>query len=154
MKAVALKNGEPFADLTDRTRIAPDSLSVYSSTCFVVNRPWKKWGQALRAAGFNKSEDIQVRYYTYDFIRNAIYARAMKAFDWSLAKQNLPKDTPASSADVLGRVYGVKQAGGGEFGVFVPTRVDFESGNSIIVDPLACFGNEPDILALNRAGVL
>ncbi len=154
MKVVAVKDDVPFLDLMDRSRVAPEALSGYSSTCFVVNRPWEKWGNALADAGFSRSDRIEVRYYTYGFVRNAIYARAMKAFDWSLTSQNLPATTSPAEADVLGRVYAVQQAGGGAFGVFVPVRVDFRSGASVAVDPLACFAKDPDVLALSQAGLL
>ncbi len=117
--------------------MAASALSEFSTTCFVVSDPWEKWGDALKASGYHKNDDIQVRYYTYDFVRNAIYARAMKAFEWSLKQKNLPDDTDPGTADVLGVVYAVKKDSGGAFGIFVPTRVDFVSHGSVIVDPRA-----------------
>jgi hypothetical protein len=153
MKVVAFRGQTPYMDLADNTRVAPQSLDGYSGTCFVVSRPWEKWGDALSRAGFRKNEAVEVRYYTYQFVRNAIFARAAMAVAWSAAA-GPGTDADLSSADVLGRVYGVNRSGGGAFGVFVPVRVDFASGPSVAVDPLACFPNEPDILALNRAGLL
>ncbi|MCG8615646.1 MAG: hypothetical protein MI802_05470, partial [Desulfobacterales bacterium] len=154
MKVVAVREGVPYLDLTDNSRVAPDALSGYSTTCFVVSRPWEKWGEALERAGFTRNDTVEVRYYTYDFVRNAIYSRAMKAFDWSLSSGSLPTDTPPESADVLGKAYAVKQAGGGAFGVFVPVRVDFNTGASVAVDALDCFEGAPDIAVLKQAGVL
>jgi cell division septum initiation protein DivIVA len=153
MKVVAFRGQTPYMDLADNTRVAPQSLDGYSGTCFVVSRPWEKWGDALSRAGFRKNEAVEVRYYTYQFVRNAIFARAARAVAWSAAA-GPGTEADLSSADVLGRVYGVNRSGGGAFGVFVPVRVDFASGPSVAVDPLACFPNEPDILALNRAGLL
>ncbi|HCY87744.1 MAG TPA: hypothetical protein DHV36_21595, partial [Desulfobacteraceae bacterium] len=154
MKVVAVKDGVPYLDLTDNSRVVPDALSGYSTTCFVVSRPWEKWGKALEKAGFTRNDPVEVRYYTYDFVRNAIYSRAMKAFDWSLSSGGVPKDTTPAAADVLGRAYAVRQAGGGAFGVFVPVRVDFNSGASVAVDALDCFKGAPDIAVLKQAGVL
>jgi chemotaxis protein histidine kinase CheA len=153
MKVVAFRGQTPYMDLADNTRVAPQSLDGYSGTCFVVSRPWEKWGDALSRAGFRKNDAVEVRYYTYQFVRNAIFARAARAVEWSSAA-GPGAEADLSSADVLGRVYGVSRSGGGAFGVFVPVRVDFASGPSVAVDPLACFPNEPDILALNQAGLL
>jgi hypothetical protein len=154
MKAVVLKENTPHTDIGDGSRIAVPSLSEFSSTCFVVSDPWKKWGRTLEDKGFSRSDDIEVRYYTYDFVRNAIYARAMKAFEWSLKKKNMPLTTDPAQADVLGIVYSVNKDGGGAFGVFVPKRVDFKSQDSVIIDPLVCFAGQKDIVELNRAGLL
>ncbi|CCK78252.1 uncharacterized protein TOL2_C00820 [Desulfobacula toluolica Tol2] len=154
MKVVAFKNKMPHTDLGDGSRVAGPSLSEFSTTCFVVANPWEKWGQALEESGFNKKDDVQVRYYTYEFVRNAIYARAMTAFEWSLEKKGLPLTTDPSRADVLGDVYAVHKDGGGRFGVFVPRRVDFQSQDSVKIDPMACFKGQKDIEALVKAGLL
>jgi len=154
MKVVALKSNQPHTDLGDGSRVAGPSLEEFSTTCFVVSDPWEKWGEALKGSGFSKGDDIQVRYYTYDFVRNAIYARAMKAFEYSLAKKGLPGTTDPSQADVLGEVYTINKNGGGQFGVFVPKRVDFQSQGSVEIDPMACFKGQKDIEALYHAGLL
>lgn len=154
MKVVGVKGGSLHIDLEDFSRVIQSSLSEFSSTCFIVAEPWKKWGKELEESGFRRTDNIEVRYYTYDFVRNAIYARAMKAFEWSLEQAGLPGDTDPSEADVLGTVYAVNQKGGGSFGVFVPTQVDFDAGDSVRIDALACFQGEKDITALNRAGIL
>ncbi len=154
MKVVAVKDDTPHIDLIEQSRIAGPALTEFSTTCFLVSDPWGKWGPALKTSGYSKNDNIQVRYYTYDFVRNAIYARAMKAFAWSLQQKNLPKDTDPSTADVLGVVRAVKRSGGGSFGVFIPTRVDFASHGTVMVDALACFSGARDIEALNQAGLL
>ncbi len=154
MKVVALKNDVPHTDLTDQSRVAQASLSEFSSTCFIVSDPWEKWGKALKGSGFNDRDKVEIRYYTYAFVRDAIYARAMQAFAWSRDKKGLPEATDPSTADVLGKVFAIQRQGGGRFGVFIPVRVDFSSGASVEIDPLACFGAQKDVLALNRAGLL
>ncbi len=154
MKVVALKNKTPHTDLSDGSRVAGPSLSEFSTTCFVVSNPWEKWGKALEDSGFNKKDDVQVRYYTYEFVRNAIYARAMAAFEWSLGKKGLALTTDPSRADVLGEVYAVHKDGGGRFGVFVPRRVDFQSQESVEIDVPDCFEGQKDIEALVKAGLL
>lgn len=154
MKVVVLKDNIPHTDIGDGSRIAAPSLSEFSSTCFIVSNPWEKWGSILKDKGFTRADDIQVRYYTYEFVRNAIYARAMKAFEWSLKEKNLPLTTDPAQADVLGIVYSVNKEGGGAFGVFVPQRVDFKSQDSVIIDPRVCFAGQKDIEELNRAGLL
>ena len=154
MKAVVIKDGKPHTDLEDNSRIANASLSEFSSTCFIVSNPWKKWGQALKDAGFTKNDNIEVWYYTYEFVRNSIYARAQKAFEWSAAKLNLPEGTDPSKADVLGKVYAVNKVGGGAFGVFVPFQVDSQTHESVKINPLICFKGQKDIQVLNNAGLL
>jgi len=154
MKAVVIKEGVPHTDLEDESRVANAALSEFSSTCFIVSNPWEKWGSALKESGFSQRDDIEIRYYTYEFVRDSIYARALKAFEWSVAKQNLPEDTDPSTADVLGIVHAVNKTGGGSFGVFVPKRVDFDSGVFVDIDPLACFKGQKDIEALSRVGLL
>lgn len=154
MKAVVVKEGIPHTDLDDHSRVADTALAEFSTTCFIVANPWEKWGSELKKSGFKQNDNLEIRYYTYDFVRNAIYARAKKAFEWSLAKENLPLDTDPAKADVLGSVYAVNRKGGGAFGVFVPSRVDFGADRSVVIDPLACFKGEKDIEALNRAGIL
>ena len=154
MKAVVIKDGKPHTDLEDNSRIANASLSEFSSTCFIVSNPWKKWGQALKDAGFTKNDNIEVWYYTYEFVRNSIYARAQKAFEWSAAKLNLPEGTDPSKADVLGKVYAVNKVGGGAFGVFVPFQVDSQTHASVKINPLICFKGQKDIQVLNNAGLL
>jgi outer membrane biosynthesis protein TonB len=154
MKAVAIKDGKPHTDLEDNSRIANASLSEFSSTCFIVSNPWKKWGHSLKDAGFSKNDNIEIRYYTYEFVRDSIYARSQKAFEWSAAKLNLPDGTDPSKADVLGKVYAVNKIGGGAFGVFVPLQVDSRSHESVKINPLICFKGQKDIQALNNAGLL
>lgn len=153
MKAVVVKGGIPHTDLEDFSRVAAAALTEFSSTCFIVSNPWEKWGSALTNAGFSRADDIEIRYYTYEFVRNAIYARTVKAFEWGREALNLPEDTDPSTADVSGTVYALNKKGGGSFGVFVPQRVDFQSEGSVHIDPLACFKGYKDIEALSQAGI-
>ncbi len=152
MKAIALKDGEPYADLSDSSRIAPAALDVYASTCFVASNPFSKFNDELVKAGL-RGKRVEVRYYMYDFIRNSIYARANRAVECCRQKGLIPADTPASSVDLLGRAYAIRKKGGGGFGVFVPTRIDLPDGRTVSVDP-SCFKGSQDIDHLISAGLL
>jgi hypothetical protein len=55
--------------------------------------------------------------------------------------------------DVLGRAFVIKQQGGGRFGVFVPVSLDTIDGQTIPIDPI-CFADQPDVQALQTAGLL
>ncbi|MCG8568437.1 MAG: hypothetical protein MI747_25485 [Desulfobacterales bacterium] len=154
MKVVAVKDGVPHTDLADGSRVALPALEEFSSTCFLVSSPWEKWGRALARFGFKRGENVQVRYYTYGMVRNAIYARAFQAFEWGLNQLGLPRDTPPTDALVTGRVWALNRAEGGRFGVFVPGQVAFSSGQTIAVDPGQCFADDRDVGALMAAGLL
>ena len=153
MKPVAVIRGNAFLDLSDGTRVAEKSLDEYSTTVFLVDRPWDKWGKALSAAGIRKGDRFEVRYYMYDFIKEAIYARVNQAFSWCSDTGLIPGDLPAGSVDVLGRAYVINRQGGGRFGVFVPVALDTKDGRTVAVDP-ACFSGQPDVETLREAGVL
>ena len=153
MKPVAVIRGKAFFDLSDGTRVAEKSLEEYSTTVFLVDRPWEKWGKALSAAGIRRGDSFEVRYYMYDFIKNAIYARVNQAFSWCSNKGRIPGDLPAGAVDVLGRAYVINRQGGGRFGVFVPVSLDTRNGRTVVVDP-ACFSGQPDVETLREAGVL
>lgn len=131
MKPVALLSGSPHTDLSDNSRIAKAALSDYSSTCFVVESPWQKWGRELKKAGFAQTDPVEVRYYTYDVVRNAIYARALDAFRQGLGQTGLPKETQPGKAEIVGAVYTITKQGGGSFGIFSPKQVNFTSGQSV-----------------------
>ena len=152
MKVVALVDGKPYADLSDGSRIAPASLDVYSSTCFVVSNPFEKFNDTLVKAGL-RGKRVEVRYYMYDSVRNSIYARANLAVTCCREKGLIPADTASSSVDLLGRSYAIRKKGGGGFGVFVPTRIDLPGGRSVTVDP-SCFKGSQDIDHLVSAGLL
>lgn len=153
MKVIAVLRGTIFLDLSDGTRLPEASLSEYSSTLFRVDRPWDKWGEALAAAGIRRDEQVEVRYYMYDFIKEAIYARVNQAFSWCKEQGLIEKDVAASSVDVLGRAYVINRQGGGRFGVFVPVSLDTLDGRSVAIDPV-CFRGQADVEALQDAGVL
>ena len=153
MKPVAVVRDRHFVDLSDGSRLAEASLADYSSTVFLVDRPWNKWGDALASAGIGKEEKIEVRYYMYGFIKSAIYARVNQAFSWCKGQGLVPPKTRPESVDVLGRAYVIRQKSGGRFGVFVPVTLDTRDGRSVGIDPV-CFNGQPDVEALCSAGLL
>ena len=153
MKAVAVVDNRRFYDLSDGSRLPEASLEDFSTTVFRVQQPWQKWGDALSAAGIRQSETIEVRYYMYDFIKNAIYERAEQAFIYCRQMGLIEMDTSPSSIDILGRAFVIKKRGGGQFAVFVPIALDTESGQTIAIDP-ACFRNQGDVNTLLAAGLL
>ena len=112
MKPVAVIRGNTFFDLTDGTRVAEKSLAEYSATVFRVDRPWDKWGKAMTAAGIRPGEECEVRYYMYDFIKDAIYARVNQAFSWCRRKGLIAETLPPDSVDILGRAYVINRRGG------------------------------------------
>ena len=153
MKPVAVIRGNAFLDLSDGTRVPEKSLEEYSTTVFLVDWPWDKWGKALASAGIRRGDRFEVRYYMYDFIKDAIYARVNQAFSWCSETGLIPGDLPADAVDVLGRAYVINRQGGGRFGVFVPVSLDTKDGRTVAVDP-ACFRGQPDVETLREAGVL
>lgn len=153
MKPVAVIRGNAFLDLSDGTKVAEESLEEYSTTVFVVDRPWDKWGKALADAGIRRGDRFEVRYYMYDFIKDAIYARVNQAFLWCSDTGLIPGDLPPAAADVLGRAYVINRQGGGRFGVFVPVSLHVKDGRTVAVDP-ECFRGQPDVETLRKAGVL
>jgi hypothetical protein len=118
-----------------------------------VDRPWDKWGDALAAAGIRRGEKFEVRYYMYDFIKDAIYARVNQAFSWCRESGLISKNLPENSVDVLGRAYIINRRGGGRFGVFVPVFLDIGDGRRVAVDPV-CFKGQADVETLRQAGLL
>jgi len=153
MKPIAVIRGNSFLDLTDGTRVAEKSLDEYSTTVFLVDRPWDKWNDALAVAGIRRGERVEVRYYMYDFVKNAIYARVNQAFSWCKDQGLIKTDSPAIGVDVLGRAYVIKRQGGGHFGVFVPVSLDTKDGHTVTIDPV-CFRGQSDVEALQNAGLL
>lgn len=153
MKPIAVIRGHSFLDLTDGTRVAERSLDEYSTTVFLVDRPWDKWNDALAVAGVRRGDTVEVRYYMYDFVKNAIYARVNQAFSWCKDQGLIKTDSPAAGVDVLGRAYVIKRQGGGRFGVFVPVSLDIKDGHTVAIDPV-CFRGQSDVEALRDAGLL
>ena len=153
MKPIAVIKGHSFLDLTDGTRVAEKALSEYSTTVFIVDRPWDKWNEVLAAAGVRRGDRVEVRYYMYDFVKNAIYARVNQAFSWCKTRGLIKTDSPAAGVDVLGRAYVIKHKGGGRFGVFIPVSLDTRDGHTVNIDPI-CFRGQPDVEALRGAGLL
>jgi hypothetical protein len=154
MKPVAIVNKSRFIDLRDGSRILEETLKVYSQTVFRVDRPWQKWGDALKSARVRRSDNVEIRYYMYGFIENAIYDRASRALNWCRKTGILEKNDSANTVDVMGRAYVINKEGGGRFGVFVPVSVDIYPGRSIHIDIAECFSSEPDVQALRSAGII
>jgi hypothetical protein len=152
MKPVAVLRDKTFIDLSDGTRVPERALEGYSSTVFLVDGPWEKWGDALASAGVGRSDKFEVRYYMYDFIRNAIFTRANQVFDWLREQGRIGRDVKPDGVDVLGRAYVIRRQGGGRFGVFVPVSVNVRGDQVVSVDP-ACFSGQADIEALRAAGL-
>jgi hypothetical protein len=153
MKPVLVVNGQPFADLANGSRIAHGALADFSQTVFLVPDPWRKWPRELRHAGIKPADDIEVRYYMYEFVRKAIYARANRAFAWSQQEGLIARDTPSDRVDVLGRAFVIRQQGGGRFGVLVPIEIVDHNGQSIAVDP-NCFSDQSDVRLLQQSGLI
>jgi len=156
MKAV-VRQGDKFYDLGDGMLIPADVLSgEYSSRVFAVSEydPWTLWAEELQRAGLKRHQQIEVRYYMYDSIKNAIYLRAGQAFDCARQNGVIPMDSTESQVDVLGRVFVINRMGGGRFGVFVPLSIDLiEESKRVPVD-LACFDGQDDIALLHQSGLL
>jgi len=153
MKPVAVVGNRYYYDLSDGTRIPEASLGEYASTVFRVENPWEKWRDGLSASGIRETDSIEVRYYMYGFVKNAIYARANRAVSWCKETGRLNNEAPISNVDVLGRAFVIKQQGGGRFGVFVPISLNIKDGQTIPIDP-SCFADQPDVQALQMAGLL
>lgn len=153
MKVVAVVDGKRLIDLEDGTRIADSALDSFSGTCFKVSDPWSKWGSHLKKAGIGKGVPVEVRYYMYSEVRNAIYHRAGQAVEWCRKKGAVSANTQPGDIDVTGRAYTIRRNGGGAFGVFIPCRVMTRDGASVEI-PASCFQGAPDVKALMDAGVL
>lgn len=153
MKPVAVRSDSVFFDLNDGTRLPPGSLEEYSATVFVVDRPWEKWREALTDAGLRQGTPVEVRYYMYEFIKRAMYARCYRAMEWCIERALIPPDTSVGQVDILGQTYVIRCREGGRFGVFVPVELKVKNGPTVSV-PAAAFAGQPDIDALGRAGLL
>jgi len=155
MKPVAVVGNRYYYDLSDGTRIPEASLEDFASTVFRVENPWEKWRDGLSASGIREADSIsiEVRYYMYGFVKEAIYARAIRAVSWCKETGRLDNGVPISNVDVLGRAFVIKQQGGGRFGVFVPISLNTKDGQTIPIDP-SCFADQPDVQALQTAGLL
>lgn len=151
MKPVALKGTQGF-DLLDGSRLPDGLLDNYAATVFRIKNPWQDWGTEMKKLGLQPKSDIKVRYYMYDFIHNAIYARTRQAVDWAKDQGLLAADGQ-QGLEVRGRAFQIKQQGGGRFGVFVPQRILTATGQAIAVD-VAAFSGQSDVEQLQQAGLL
>jgi len=151
MKPVVFKGKHAF-DLLDGSPLPDGFLANYAATVFAVKNPWHDWDAELKKIGLHLGNPVEVRYYMYSFIHNAIYARSQQAIDWAKG-QGLLTDTAQQNLEVRGRAFQIKQQGGGRFGVFVPQQILTANGRQIDIAPGA-FSGQPDIEQLQQAGVL
>ncbi|MEA3465666.1 MAG: hypothetical protein U9R29_06630, partial [Thermodesulfobacteriota bacterium] len=152
MKAIVLRGGQAF-DLLDGSRLPDGFLESYATTVFQVDNPWQDWDAELKKQGLQRGSQVQVRYYMYDFIHNAIYSRTKQAINWAKRQGLLSVDRRADELEVRGHAYLIKQQGGGRFGVFVPQQILTVSGKPIEV-PSAVFAEQQDVAQLQQAGIL
>ncbi len=153
MKPVLVLDGRPHLDLRDGTRIARGALADFSGTVFVVENPWSKWAEALEEFGVSPDARIEIRYYMYGMVRDAIYARVAQGFRWCRERGLIGADIAPGQVDVLGRAYTIRRQGGGLFGVFLPVSLDTPNGRRVPIDP-ACFHGQPDVELLRTAGLV
>jgi hypothetical protein len=153
MKPVVLRSDGSCIDLSDGRHLPPASLDRFSAIVIRVSEPWEKWGTELKRAGLRPGDKFEVRYYLYDFVRRALYARVNQAYDWARQRGLLASATRPDEVDVLGRAYVVSRSGGGSFGVFVPRFLSTRNGRTVKIDPQA-FGPAPEVAALRQAGVI
>lgn len=152
MKPVAQKDGKNF-DLVDGSLLPDGLLSSYTATVFQVDSPWKDWEPMLTKLNLKKGSNLDVRYYMYDFIHNAIYRRAHQAIAWAKQQGRLDPEQSIQSLEVRGQAFAIKQQSGGRFGVFVPRQIRTATGQIVAVEP-AAFAGQQDVALLQQAGML
>ncbi len=153
MKPVVIRPDGSCIDLSDGRHLPPAFLDRFSEIVIRVSKPWEKWGAELARAGLRPGEKFEVRYYLYDFVRRALYARVNQAYDWARQRGLLGAATRPDEVDVLGRAYVVNRSGGGAFGVFVPRQLTTSAGRVVKISPEA-FGSAPEVAALRQAGLI
>ena len=151
MKPVAVVKTK-YYDLEDGAPISEQSLESYSSIVFVVDKPWDKFEDKLIACGIRKEDAVEVRYYMYDFIRNAIYSRVNRAVDCIKETEKGLNELPVDKFHVLGRAYVIGKESGGRFGVFIPVSASVQ-GRQYAVGP-GCFRDQEDVRTLVANGAL
>jgi len=152
MKPVAVLNNK-FVDLCDNLMLSSDSLKEYSETVFISSDPWNDWGDRLIESGFKKQDNVIVRYYMYNFIRNSIYQIANKAFQCSKDDGLISKSVLKDHVDILGETFVIERDGNGKFGIFVPRQIDLAQGKTININP-SCFSDQEEIQILITSGII
>ncbi len=152
MKAVAVQNGK-FYDLHDASQLPESSLESYSVTVFQVANPQNKWASELATLSLAGKSDVEVRYYMYTFVRNAIFTRGNVAFSWCVNQGLIAKDTPKTEVEIIGRAHEIRQEGGGKFAVYVPHTLLTAAGQKVKIDP-SCFAGQDDIDFLKESEVI
>lgn len=153
MKVIAVNVKGQLFDLVDGSRLPQQALDDYSSTVISVEHPWQHWQGELKRAKFKHHDTVQVRYYMYPFVRNAIYARCQQGFEWCKQRGFIDADTQPEQVDIVGKTFEIQRNGGGKFGVFVPQTLTTAAGEQITISP-AAFDGQADIVALQQFGVL
>lgn len=153
MKVIAVNVKGHLFDLTDGSRLPQQALDDYSSTVIAVDQPWQHWQDGLQRAKFKRHDIVQVRYYMYPFVRNAIYARCQQGFDWCKQQGLIAETTQPTEVDIMGRTFEIQRNGGGHFGVFVPQQLTTAAGQRIAIST-AAFAGQADITALQHSGLL
>lgn len=153
MKVIAVNVKGHLFDLTDGSRLPQQALDDYSSTVIAVDQPWQHWQAGLQLAKFKRHDTVQVRYYMYPFVRNAIYARCQQGFDWCKQQGLIAANTLPAEVDIVGKTFEIQRNGGGRFGVFVPQTLKTTAGQMVAILPEAFVG-QADIAALQHSGLL
>ena len=153
MKVIAINVKGQLFDLTDGSRLPQQALDDYSSTVIAVEQPWQHWQAGLQRAKFKPQDSVQVRYYMYPFVRNAIYARCQQGFEWCKQRGLIAADTQPNQVDIAGKTFEIQRNGGGRFGVFVPQTLTTATGQRIAISTDA-FAGQGDIAALQSSGLL
>lgn len=153
MKVIAINVKGQLFDLTDGSRLPQQALDDYSSTVIAVDQPWQHWQAGLQRAKFKRQDIVQVRYYMYPFVRDAIYARCQQGFDWCKQQGLIAETTQPTEVDIVGRTFEIQRNGGGRFGVFVPQQLTTAAGNRVAIST-AAFAGQADIAALQNSGLL
>ena len=152
MKPVLVRN-KKFVDLEDGSIIPEASLDAYAKTVFIVDRPRTKWRDRLYDLSIGENEEIELRYYMYDFIKTAIYKRVHQAVMCARENDASLSGLSDQSFDVLGKAFVINKEGGGGFGVFVPLSIEIDDGRQYPVS-FDCFADQADIGLLKEKGIL
>lgn len=153
MKPIAVVDQSRYIDLESGDILDRAALNDYSGTVFEAASPWEKWGETLKRLHVSSKSSVTIRYYMYDFIKKAIFARAGKAKDWARDKGLISEESMETGLVIIGRGLRVQQAGGGEFAIFIPETIMASHGKEIRV-PNAVFRHEEDISLLENHTLL
>jgi len=158
MKAVAVTNDGRFIDLGDLSALSKAYLGkTFSRTVIVCGDPEADFGDMLQKLKVS-AQDVTVRYYMYEHIRNYFYNRVQQAVAYCRNKGLIPGGNDViKKIDVIGSVFELSKDKG-SFGVFVPTAVYFDNPKSGTVQefmvPPEWFAGEEDVKYLTAQKLL